>query len=139
MTPSRPSWWPAGSGLVDPRAVAVGAVLALAVAVTSIVTAQVIDATVGIDPGSNLVFLFYLVVVGGLVAGGRRAARRRPDAPLAHGALAALAAYAAIAVVSAVIRLATGRSPDAVALVFNALMSATAGIVGGLTVSWRRQ
>ncbi|MFP5317016.1 MAG: hypothetical protein ACLGI2_01835 [Acidimicrobiia bacterium] len=118
--------------MIDWRAVGAGAALALAVMVSTMVAVEVVDATVGINPGSNWVFLFYLVALGGLAAGGRLAARRRPDAPLAHGLLAALAAYAAVAGLGIVLRLTVDRGPDPVALAFNALMAASAGILGTL-------
>lgn len=122
---------------VDWRGVRRGAVWALAVAVPVIVTVQVADAAVDVGEDSNWLFLPYLAVLVGLVTGGRLAARHRRDAPLTHGALAALMAYAAIAVVSTVLRLAAGKDPDPVALVFNGLMSASAGMFGGLLATRR--
>lgn len=117
---------------LDLRAVAAGALLAGGIASAAILAVQLINAAVGLNRDSNLVLLFYAVLLGGLVAGGRLAAQRRPDAPLAHGALAALLAFVAVIAVIAVVRLATGRvGPDPVAVVFNGLMSASAGIFGG--------
>lgn len=118
--------------MIDWRAVGAGAALALAVVVVTMVAVEVVDATVGIGAGSNWVFLFYLVALGGLAAGGRLAARRRPDAPLVHGLLAALTAYAAVAILGMVVRLTVEKGPDPVALAFNALMAASAGILGTL-------
>jgi protein-S-isoprenylcysteine O-methyltransferase Ste14 len=109
-----------------------GAALALAVALPTVVAVEVADRTVGIDSGSNWVFAFYLVVLAGLVAGGRRAALRRPAAALPSGALAALAAYAVLGVGGTLLRLATGRDPEPVALVFNGLIALSAGLVGAL-------
>jgi putative membrane protein (TIGR04086 family) len=118
----------AGGVKVDRRAVLAGAVLAAAVAAGAIVLAQAIKSLTGTD--ANLVL--YLVLLGGLVAGGRVAGRRQPGAPLTHGALAALAAYVALIVVITAIRLALGRDvADPVSLVFNGLMAASAGILGG--------
>lgn len=123
-----------GAGLVDGRAVATGAAVALAVAVPTLAAGVVLD------PGeqSNVVLLLYALVMAGFTVGGLRAARQRPDAPFSNGALAALAAYATIAVVATVIRLARGRSPEPVPLLFNAFMAATFGIIGGL-LSGRRE
>ena len=113
---------------VDRRAVVAGAQLAVLVGAAAIVVAQAVTSLT--DRDANL--LLYLVLLGGLVAGGRVAARRRPESPLTHGALAALAAYAALIVVITVIRLALGREvADPVSLVFNGLMAASAGIFGG--------
>lgn len=104
--------------------------LSLGVVVATIVLVEAVDASVGIGAGSNWVFLFYALALAGLVAGGWRAARRRPDAPLLHGILAVLAAYAVIAVAALVLRIATDRDIDPVAFAFNALMAASAGILG---------
>lgn len=111
-------------------AVRTGAALSLAVIVVTIAVVAVVDAAVGIPAGSDWVFLFYGVALAGLVAGGWRAARRRPDAPLLHGVLAVLVAYAVVSVIALVVRLATDRDLDPVAFAFNALMAASAGILG---------
>lgn len=118
--------------MIDWRAVGAGAALALAVVVPTMVLVELVDATIGLDPGSNWVFLFYLLALVGLAAGGRAAAQRRPDAPLAHGLLAALVAYGVVAVIGTALRLAVDKGPDPVALVFNTLMAASAGILGTL-------
>jgi putative membrane protein (TIGR04086 family) len=113
---------------VDRRAVVDGARLAVLVAAAAILLAQAITALT--DSDANLPL--YLVLLGGLGAGGRLAARRQPSAPLTHGALAALLAYAVLIVVVTAIRLAVGRAiADPVSLVFNGLMAASAGIFGG--------
>lgn len=122
---------------MDWRAVISGASLALAVIALTMVLVEVVDVTIGIPTGSNWVFLFYLLALGGLAAGGRAAARRRPDAPLAHGLLAALLAYAAVAAFGLVMRVTVDRGPDPVALAFNALMAASAGILGTLLAERR--
>lgn len=113
---------------VDRGAVLAGARLAVIVAAAAIVVAQAITSLT--DGDANL--LLYLVLLGGLGAGGRVAARRQPLSPLTHGALAALSAYVLLIAVITVIRLALGREvADPVSLVFNGLMSASAGIFGG--------
>ena len=113
---------------VDRRAVVAGAQLAVLVGAAAIVVAQAVTSLT--DRDANL--LLYLVLLGGLVAGGRVSALRRPESPLTHGALAALVAYAALIVVITLIRLALGREvADPVSLVFNGLMAASAGIFGG--------
>ncbi|HEV2758124.1 MAG TPA: TIGR04086 family membrane protein [Acidimicrobiales bacterium] len=113
---------------VDRRAVVAGAQLAVLVGAVAIVLAQAVTSLT--DRDANL--LLYLVLLGGLVAGGRVAAVRRPDSPLTHGALAALVAYVVLIVVVTLIRLALGREvADPVSLVFNGLMAASAGIFGG--------
>lgn len=112
---------------VDWRAVGAGMAVALAVAV------GVILAGLALPGESDLVVPLYLVLLAGLVAGGRRAGRRRPEAPLTHGAVAALATTAALLVAIVVIRQAAGDPmPNVAAVVFHLLMSASAGILGGL-------
>lgn len=123
-----------GTGLIDRQAVAMGAGLGLAVAVPIIVLSSV----VGVDSTSNAVFAPFLLYLAGLTLGGRLAARRRPDAPLSNGAVAAIAAYLAIAVVVSVLRLATDRPLDAASLLLNLFLAASAGILGGLIATWRR-
>lgn len=122
---------------MDWRAVATGAALALAVVVVTMVLVEVVDAAVGIPTGSNWVFLFYLLALAGLAAGGRFAAQRRPDAPLAHGLLAALGAYAVLAAFGLALRFTVEKGPDPVALAFNGLMAASAGILGTLLAERR--
>ena len=113
---------------VDRDAVLAGARLAIIVAAASIALAQAIKSLT--DSDANLVL--YLVLLGGLAAGGRVAGRRQPLSPLTHGALAALSAYVALIVVITVLRLALGREvADPVSLLFNGLMAASAGIFGG--------
>jgi putative membrane protein (TIGR04086 family) len=113
---------------VDGRAVLAGAKLAVVVAAASIVVAQAIKSLT--DSDANL--LLYLVLLGGLAAGGRVAGRRQPTSPLTHGALAALAAFVVVIVANTVIDLVRGQEvADPVSLVFNGLMSASAGIFGG--------
>ncbi len=113
---------------VDRRAVLAGAQLAVLVAAGAIVLAQTITSFTDTDANLPL----YLVLLGGLGAGGRVAARRQPDSPLTHGALAALSAYVVLIVAITVVRLALDREvADPVSLVFNGLMAASAGIFGG--------
>jgi hypothetical protein len=120
--------------LVDRRAVGLGALVALAVAVPTIV----ISSLVGVGSRSNAVFVPFLIYLAGQALGGWRAGRLRPDAPLSNGALASLAAYAAIGVVASVIRATHDRPLDPVSIVFNAFLAASAGILGGLLATWRR-
>lgn len=113
---------------VDRGAVLAGAKLAVIVAAASIVVAQTITSLT--DGDANL--LLYLVLLGGLAAGGWVAGRRQPEAPLTHGALAALSAYVLLIVVITLIRVALDKEvADPVSLVFNGLMAASAGMFGG--------
>lgn len=125
-------------GLVDNKAVVAGAGLALAVAVPTIAAVQLIDAVAGISSSSDIVLLFYVFVVAGLVVGGWRAGRLRPDAPLANGSLAALAAYGVIAVVVTVVRIVAGSTVEVGGLVFNGVIAGCAGVIGALLAMRRR-
>lgn len=120
--------------MIDRRSVVSGAGLALFVVAPVIALA----ALVGAGKDSNVNFFFYLPVVIGLVFGGWGAARLRPDAPLAHGSLAALGAYMLVAAIVTVIRLVDGRQLNVAGLVFNGFIAASAGIFGGLLASRRR-
>jgi hypothetical protein len=113
---------------VDRTAVVAGAALAVMVAVPAIILGQALESAAG----GNAVIPLYLVILGGLCAGGRRAALRQPLSPLTHGALAALAAYGVLVAGIVLIQLALGREvADPVSLVFNGLMAASAGMFGG--------
>ena len=90
---------------VDRRAVLAGARLAVLVGAGAIAVAQAITSLT--DGDANLPL--YLVLLGGLGAGGRLAALRQPTSPLTHGALAAIAAYVVLIVVITLIRLALGK------------------------------
>ena len=118
---------------VDRNAVVAGARLAMIVAVPAIVLGQALESAAG----GNAVIPLYLVILGGLCAGGRRAALRQPLSPLTHGALAAIAAYMTLVVVIVLIQLALGREvADPVSLVFNGLMATSAGMFGGYLAAW---
>jgi len=119
---------------VDWRAVVAGARLAVFVAAAAIVLGQAIRSLTGTSAALPL----YLVLLGGLAAGGRAAARRQPSSPLTHGALAALTAYIVLIAVIIVVDLLLDREvADPVLLVFHALMSASAGIFGGYLAARR--
>jgi putative membrane protein (TIGR04086 family) len=113
---------------IDRAAVVAGATRAAIIAGLAILAAQAIRSLT--DTNANLAL--YLVLLGGLVAGGHLAGRRQPQSPLTHGALAAVAAYAVLLAVVTGVRLALGRElADPVSFVFNGLMAASAGIFGG--------
>ena len=93
---------------IDRRTVLVAGAVALGVSLVSLVAYAVVDAIVSFDADSNWPFAFYVVILLGMALGGRVAGRARPDAPLAHGSLAALGAMAVIAVISVIIDVALG-------------------------------
>jgi hypothetical protein len=119
---------------LDWRAVGAGMVAGLAFAIP----AGLIGAVVVQDETSNGVFVFFLVIMIGMLAAGFVAGSKRPDAPFTHGAAAAAAAYVVAQLVTLVVRLATGsdlRSP--VVYVFNLLLMASVGVVGALIAERR--
>jgi putative membrane protein (TIGR04086 family) len=123
---------------LDWRAVALGGVAALIIAAPAALIAQALYSADTISDRSNWVFLFTAVILAGCAVGGYVAGRKRPDAPLAHGALAALAAFVVVQGIGIVVRLIDGDSIDAIKIVFNAMLSAAVGLLGGLLSSRRR-
>jgi putative membrane protein (TIGR04086 family) len=119
---------------VDWRAVGAGAITALVLAIP----AGVISAIVVDDNSANGVFAFYVVIIIGMLAGGFVAGSKRPDAPLTHGALAAAVAYLVSQAVTLAVKAARGsdlRSPAV--YVFNLLLMASIGVVGGFIAERR--
>lgn len=117
-------------GAVDVAAVAIGAGVALAVSLPAMLTAQALDASDDIGGDTALVLGLAAVVVVGLGVGAYTAARRRRDASLRHGVLAAVCGFvvvqaAALAAMSASDEdMAWGRIP------LTALAAIVAGMLG---------
>jgi hypothetical protein len=93
---------------IDRRTVLVAGAVALGVSLVTQVAYAVIDAVVSFGTDSNWPVAFSVVILVGMALGGRLAGRARPDAPLAHGSLAALCAMSVIAVMTVVIDVARG-------------------------------
>ena len=125
---------PTGARLIDGRAVATGAAVALAIAVPVIVASSMI----GIDDDSNVIFLAFLLYLAGQTVGGWVAARSRLEAPLSNGATASICAYALLGGVASVIRIVRGEDLDPGSLILNAFLAASAGLLGGLIATWKR-
>lgn len=123
--------------LVHLRAVAVGAAVALAVCVPAALLAQVLDEAGTVDDDSAWLLVLFCVILVGMGIGGYAAAVRRLDAPLTNGALAALAAYLLVQTIGAIRLLATGDDVTWAAIPFFALLSASAGMAGGLVADHR--
>jgi len=119
---------------IDWRAVRLGAIAALVLAIPAgIISALVVD-----DDSGNGAFVFYIVIIVGMLAGGFVAGSKRPDAPLTHGALAAATAYLIAQAVTLVVKAIDGadlRSPAVYA--FNLLLMASVGIVGAVVAERR--
>lgn len=119
---------------LEPSSVGLGAVATMAVGIPVAAIGSVV-----LDDGSDYVFFFGLLAVIGFLAGGYVAGFRQPEAPMAHGAVAALAGYAVAQAVAAVLQAARDESIDAVYVVFNALVAANIGLLGGLYGAKRRR
>ena len=122
---------------VDARAIVIGAGVALAVALPPLLVYQALRGADVIGDQSPLALLFYGLMMIGFALGGFVAASKRPDTPLTHGALAAFAAFAAVQLAAAAVILARGDTPGIVKIVFNAMLSAGLGVVGGLVATRR--
>ena len=93
---------------IDGRTVLLAGSVVFAFALLSQVAFELVDNAVDFDADSNWPFAFYAVFLIGVVLGGWMAGRARPEAPLAHGSLAAMGALIAIAIVTVVIDAAFG-------------------------------
>jgi len=118
---------------LDAASVGLGALATMAVGVPVATIGAVV-----LDDGSDLVFFFALLALIGFLAGGYVGGFRRPEAPMAHGAVAALAGFAVSQSVAALLQLARDESVNPVAVAFNAMVAANLGLVGGLVGSRRR-
>ncbi len=123
--------------LVHPRAVAIGAAVALAICVPTAILAQVLDQAGTVDDDSSWLLVLFVVILVGMATGGYVAAQRRLDAPLTNGAVAALSAYLLVQTLGAIRLLASGDTVTWVAIPFFALLASAAGIAGGLVADRR--
>lgn len=124
-------------GLIHARSVLTGALVALAVAVPTAILAQTLDGAGTVDDDSSWSIVAFVVIVAAMAAGGYVAATRRPDAPLTNSALAALCTYFAVQVIGIVRLVAAGDPVTWVAIPVFALLSAAAGMTGGLLADHR--
>ena len=122
---------------LDWRAIGAGAAIALMVAVPAALIGELLLGDDPPDEQSPLVFVFVALILLGCLAGGYTAGARRPDMPLTHGAMAALSAYVAVQAVGVVLVAARGDDIRVVAIIFNALLSASVGVLGGLLANRR--
>jgi hypothetical protein len=90
------------------------------------------------DDPSRWVFLLFLGVLLGFVAGGWVAARAAAGVPYSNGATAALAAYVVIQGIALVVRLIGGDPVHVVVMVFNGLIAYGCGLTGALLATRSR-
>lgn len=112
-----------------PPAVGAGVLACLVIAVPAVV----IQAVLRNDGNqqSNWVFLTLLAIVAAYLIGGAVAGWVAGDTPMINGAAATTFAFAAVQTVAAVFRIVGGDGINPLALVFNALLAAAIGTVGG--------
>ncbi len=121
---------------LDLRAVVIGAVVALVIAVPPAVLAQVQSDRDALE-GSNWVLVLFAVVLLAFVAGGYVAAQRARREPLVAGALAAVTAFVVVQGYGVARRLADGDEIRWFGILFAALLAASCGTVGAIVASAR--
>src|SRR4051794_10713472 len=91
-----------------------------------------------LDEGSNLTFLFTLIVLAAPFLAGAVAARRHPRTSLLHGATAAGIGWAVAIAITAVAKLIAGDGVPVLAMVVLGVWSVSMGTIGGY-VEFRRE
>lgn len=119
-----------------PRAIGVGAIVAVAICLPMALLNQVVATGATADPPA-LGFLLFVGVLVGFGAGGYVAAGRAPTAPYSNGALAAVAAFATIQTVALATRTIRGDTVDLEGIILSALSAYACGLVGSLLASRR--
>lgn len=122
---------------VGAKAVGMGTMVTLAIAVPAALLAQTLDETGSVDDDSPWLIALFAVIVAAMVLGGYVAAARRADAPLANSASAAVGAYVVVQVIAAIRMLVDGDAVSWAAMPFFALLAAAAGMAGGLVADHR--
>ena len=111
---------------LDWRAVAVGAALGLAVAVPGAVLGGVTD-----------IVAFAALVFAGFVVAGTVAASKGPSTPFTHGIVAGVVVWAVVQGIGTLLVVAKGDDLHPLAYVFNGLLAAGLGLLGGLIAERR--
>ena len=125
---------------IDWKAVAAGAVVAIAVGVLASVVADAAGLTDAKHQDSNLWCIFFWIDFIGAGAGGVIAGRRRLDTPMLHGAVVGFCSYLVITAFATTITLVAGHAgPRIAAVVFAILWLTLGGTIGGYVASWRAQ
>ena len=121
---------------LDARAVLLGAVVALVVAVPPAVAAQVWSDR-GTLEDTNWVLLLFALVLLAFIAGGWVSARQARIAPLLNGAVAAVVAFLVVQGYGVARRLADGDELRWLGMVVAGLLAASCGTVGAVLASMR--
>lgn len=128
--------------LLDWRAALDGATLAVLVTVPPTVVVALLKNDDLEGQESNLWVVPVVAMLAGFFLAGRRAGRRRPEAPLVHGAAAAAVAVTVLGLVTLARRLVSGDgigTPLVVTLVLVAQVTISVGILGGYTAARARR
>ena len=111
---------------LDWRAVGVGAAVGLAIAVPGAVLGGVTD-----------VVAFAVLVFAGFIAAGTVAASKGPSTPFTHGIVAGVVVWLVIQGIGTLLVVAKGDDLHPLAYVFNGLLAAGLGLLGGLIAERR--
>ncbi|MGH9155238.1 MAG: hypothetical protein ACRD1K_05185 [Acidimicrobiales bacterium] len=131
-----------GRRWVDWRAALDGAALAVLVTLPPTVAVQLFKGDDLEGQESNLWVVPVVAMLVGFFLGGRRAALRRPEAPLVHGAAAAAVAMAALAALTVVRRLVGGDgigTPLVITMILLTQVTVSVGVLGGYATTRRRR
>jgi len=112
---------------LDLNVVTAGAMMTLLLTGPAAIIRSSIDDSSGT---SAWVVALYLVIIAGYLLGGALAGRQHPSTAFTHGAAATVLAFVILQSFGVVRRLSDGRGVSIGALVFNALLAASIGVIG---------
>ncbi|MEA3019069.1 MAG: hypothetical protein QOI47_593 [Actinomycetota bacterium] len=122
---------------LDLPAIRAGALVSIAICLPAALVAQaIVDEQANSQP--TIVYVLYVAVLAGFVAGGWVAAKRSDESPYSSGAVAALGGFVAIQAVGIVARIVGGDSIRIVLIVTNALLAYGCGLLGAAAVARTR-
>lgn len=129
---------PRAGSRIDWPAVRAGALLSIAICLPVALLQELL-----VDQGDEnpppIVYVLYLGVLFGFVAGGWRAGRRATSTPYTSGAFAALCAFVAIQAAGVIARLIDGDSIRVVLIATNGLLAYGSGLLGAGVASRRKR
>jgi len=93
--------------------------------------AAIIRSSIDDSSGTSVWVLgLYLMIIAGYLLGGALAGRQHPSTAFLHGAASTVTAFVILQTFGVVRRLSDGRGVSIGALVFNALLAASIGVIG---------